>query len=125
MIWELNYHNNKPIFASLTSDGNVKILRSYEDENLKNLYKKKKYNNHDKNLLKSFMFRNRYIILYQLFVHGINLMIIYYMFHIYLLLLKHMILKQVKVAVNIHMKLKKIFHMKVNKQIKYYTLIII
>ena len=61
MIWELNYHNNKPIFASLSSDGNVKIFRAYEDENLKNIYKKKKYNNHDKNLLKSFMFRNRYI----------------------------------------------------------------
>ena len=41
MIWELNYHNNKPIFASLSSDGNVKIFRAYEDENLKNIYKKK------------------------------------------------------------------------------------
>ena len=45
MIWELNYHNNKPLFASLSSDGNVKIFRAYEDENLKNI--KKKYNNHD------------------------------------------------------------------------------
>ena len=85
MIWQLNYHPNNYLLGSVSSDGTVKIFKTYElyeERNLSafntgvnfgNKYKKndnfrnsaKPYhyyhydNSYSKNLVRNFMFRNR------------------------------------------------------------------
>ena len=66
MIWELNYHPSNNLLSSVSSDGTVKIFKTYE-ENKINMNEKNNNIKHDysydsscKNLVRNFMFRNRY-----------------------------------------------------------------
>ena len=76
MIWQLNYHPSNFLLASVSSDGSVKIFKTYElyeennifDENKFKKTKSKKINLHhyyhydnsySKNLVRNFIFRNR------------------------------------------------------------------
>ncbi len=66
MIWELNYHPSNNLLSSVSSDGTVKIFKTYEENkinmneknnNIKHYYS---YDSSCKNLVRNFMFRNRY-----------------------------------------------------------------
>ena len=81
MIWQLNYHPSNFLLASVSSDGSVKIIKTYElyeeknsnnnlflDEKNKKNYKNLKFNFHhyypydnsySKNLVRNLIFRNR------------------------------------------------------------------
>ena len=67
MIWELNYHPFNSLLSSVSSDGTVKIFKTYEENknNKSNIEKSStrhfySYDSSCKNLVRNFMFRNRY-----------------------------------------------------------------
>jgi striatin 1/3/4 len=74
MIWQLNYHPSNFLLSSVSSDGTVKIFKTYELYEEKNIFeenrnsKSKKLNMHhyyhydnsySKNLVRNFIYRNR------------------------------------------------------------------
>ena len=76
MIWQLNYHPSNFLLSSVSSDGTVKIFKTYELYEEKNIFEESKFrksktkrinihhyyhydNSYSKNLVRNFVFRNR------------------------------------------------------------------
>ena len=76
MIWQLNYHPSNFLLSSVSSDGTVKIFKTYELYEENNIFEENKFkkvkskkmnlhhyyhydNSYSKNLVRNFVFRNR------------------------------------------------------------------
>ena len=76
MIWQLNYHPSNFLLSSVSSDGTVKIFKTYELYEENNVFEENKFkktktkkmnlhhyyhydNSYSKNLVRNFVFRNR------------------------------------------------------------------
>ena len=76
MIWQLNYHPSNFLLSSVSSDGTVKIFKTYELYEENNIFEESKFrkskmkkinlhhyyhydNSYSKNLVRNFVFRNR------------------------------------------------------------------
>ena len=76
MIWQLNYHPSNFLLSSVSSDGTVKIFKTYELYEEKNIFEESKFrksktkkinihhyyhydNSYSKNLVRNLVFRNR------------------------------------------------------------------